>query len=244
MPFDPKLRSVLVIVDMIVDSVTDFWPVYNAEEVIANNVRVREGAYAVGIPVVQLQHMYRPDGRDAILNEARLADGITPAACVEGTPGVQIVPRLAPGHRDIVVRKHRWHGFFGTELDSILHSLGAEQLVWTGVFTEACLALSVFEGYFRDYPSVLIADAASCTNAFTHKTAVLTMANWIFDLTVFTSANFLKTLAGEAAPRWYSGTHNTMAFAGEADVNRLYDEITCGSLKVTDDTGLLPAQVL
>src|SRR5437667_6500889 len=129
MAFTRYARSALIIVDMIVDSVTGFFPVYNPEEVTANVVRVRDACYRSGIPVIQLQHRYRADGRNAALNESRREDGVTPCAAVEGTPGYAIVPELDPADRDIVVHKHRWHGFFGTELVSVLHALMAEQLI-------------------------------------------------------------------------------------------------------------------
>ncbi|MDX6551833.1 MAG: hypothetical protein QOH74_321 [Gaiellales bacterium] len=225
MPFVRDARTTLVIVDMVVDSVTGFWPVHNPEETIANVGRVREACYAAGTPVVQLQHTNRPDGLTAVLNEARLEDGVTPAACVPGTPGWEIVPELDAGDRDIVVPKSRWHGFFGSELLTVLRSLGTEQILWTGVFTDACLSLSVFEGYFHDYPGALVADAASCTNDFIHKTSVLNMANWVYDLTIFTTPNIERWLAGEDAPSWYSGRHNTVPYASADDVERMYESI-------------------
>jgi biuret amidohydrolase len=225
MAFTRDARTTLVIVDMVVDSVTGFWPVYNPDETIANVARVRDACYAAGVPVVQLQHCNRPDGLNAVLNESRLEDGVTPGACVPGTPGFEIVDGLQPVDRDIVVRKSRWHGFFGTELASILRRLDTEQILWTGVFTDACLALSVFEGYFHDYPCGLVADAASCTNEFIHKTAVLNMANWVYDLTVFTTPNAERWLAGEDAPYWYAGQHNTLPYASAEDVERMYESV-------------------
>lgn len=228
MPFTREQRSVLVIVDMVVDSVTDFWPVYNPQELIASVARVRQACYAADIPVVQLQQTYRPDGLNALLNEARDRNG-TPLACVEGTPGWRIVPELDPGDRDVVVRKSRWHGFFATELLTVLRRLKAEQLIWTGCFTDACLMLSMFEAYFHDFPAALVADAASCSNPFVHKTAVLTMANWIYDLTIFTTDNIGRWLRGEDASFWYAGTHNTVAFASGEDVERLYQELLQGN---------------
>jgi biuret amidohydrolase len=83
----------------------------------------------------------------------------------------------------------------------------------------------VFEGYFHDYPSALVADAASCTNEFIHKTAVLTMANWVYDLTIFTTPNIERWLAGEDAASWYTGRHNTVPFASGDDVERMYESI-------------------
>jgi nicotinamidase-related amidase len=226
MPFTREARSVLVIVDMVVDSLTGFYPVQNADEVIRNAVRVREACYTAGIPVVQLQHLASADGRTAMLNEPRLADGVTPAASVPGTPGFEIVPQLAPAGRDIVVTKHRWQGFFATELQSVLRKLGAEQLVWIGTFTDCCLSLSVFESYAHDYPSALVLDAAGCDNEFTHKTAVLTMANWIFDLNVFTTESFVRWASGDDdAPAWRAQRPNQLAFDSGEAVEARYSEL-------------------
>jgi nicotinamidase-related amidase len=153
---------------MVVEAVSGFFPVHDAARVTENAVAVRAACYDAGIPVIQLQHRHRADGLNTALNEPRAADGRTPVAFVPRTPGFSIVPELDPGDRDIVVTKHRWHGFFGTELLSVLHSLRAEQLIWIGTGTDAPLGLSVFEGYFHDYPSALIADASTCDNEFTH----------------------------------------------------------------------------
>jgi nicotinamidase-related amidase len=225
MPFAREAQSVLVIVDMVVDSLTGFYPVENADELIGNAVRVRDACYAAGIPVVQLQHRARADGRTAMRGEPRLADGVTPASSVPGTPGFEIVPELAPRGRDIVVTKHRWHGFFGTELHSVLRNLGAEQLVWIGAFTDCCLSLSVFEGYAHDYPSALVLDAAGCDNEFTHKAAVLTMANWIYDLCVFSTQSFVRWVAGDDAAVWRAERPNELAFDSGEAVEARYAEL-------------------
>ncbi len=42
------------------------------------------------------------------------------AALVDGTPGVDIYPALAPAPGEHVIKKHRYSGFFGTDLDIIL----------------------------------------------------------------------------------------------------------------------------
>ena len=230
MALERERKSALVIVDMVVDSVTGFFPAWNTVEVTKNAVAVRQACYDAGVPVVQLQHRHRADGLNVSLNEPRLADGKTPAACVPGTPGAEIVPELQPDGRDIVVTKHRWHGFFGTELLSILHSLRAEQIIWIGGFTDACLGLSVFEGYFNDFSCALVADASTCDNEFTHKTAVLTLANWVYDLTVFTTENFVAWMGGDDdSPRWYSGKHNTCAYHSGAEVESLYEWVLAGN---------------
>jgi nicotinamidase-related amidase len=54
MAFVREGRSALVIVDVVVDCVDGFLPVYNPEEYVSNVARVREACYRAGIPVVQL----------------------------------------------------------------------------------------------------------------------------------------------------------------------------------------------
>ncbi len=231
MAFAQGARTVLLIVDMDNDNSTGMYSVYNPEEYVANAVRVREACYKAGIPVIQLKQTYEREcrGYDAPLNEVRLEDGVTPGASFEGTHGWEIVSALAPGERDIVIRKHRWDGFFGTKLLAVLNSLHAEQLVWIGGFTDACLLTSVFSGYCYDYPTALIADAASCATEPSHKMAVLQMANWVYDCTIFTTDNFARWVEGNDAPFWYSGTYNAIPVRAWEDADGLYAQILAGN---------------
>lgn len=41
-------------------------------------------------------------------------------ALVDGTPGMDIYPELTPASGEHVIKKHRYSGFFGTDLDIIL----------------------------------------------------------------------------------------------------------------------------
>jgi isochorismatase family protein len=47
------------------------------------------------------------------------------AALVDGTVGVDIYPELAPAPGEHVIKKHRYSGFFGTDLDMILREWGS-----------------------------------------------------------------------------------------------------------------------
>src|SRR6266545_2801675 len=136
MPLIESAKTALIIVDMDNDNCTGPFPVYNADEYITNAVRVRDACHAAGIPVIHAKQTYAPHGLDAALNEVRLEDGVTPAVSVEGTTGHRIISELDPGARDVVVRKHRWDGFFQTSLLAVLHGLKAEQVVFIGGFTD------------------------------------------------------------------------------------------------------------
>lgn len=231
MPFDNAAieRTALVIVDMDNDNCTGFYTVYNPEEYIANAVSVRDACREAGMPVIHAKHTYAPHGKDAILNEMRLEDGVTPAASVEGTWGHRIISALDPGDRDLVVRKHRWDAFYNTTILNVLHASSAEQIVFIGGFTEACVATSVFGAYFNDFPCAVVVDAASCDNALAHKVGILTLANWVYDLTLFTTTNFVRWSKGEPARYWYAGLYNQMAYRTFEEIDSRYETILAGT---------------
>ncbi|MGA9865324.1 MAG: isochorismatase family protein [Acetobacteraceae bacterium] len=47
-------------------------------------------------------------------------------ALVDGTPGADIYPELAPAPGEHVIKKHRYSGFFGTDLDIVLRGWGID----------------------------------------------------------------------------------------------------------------------
>jgi ureidoacrylate peracid hydrolase len=80
---------------------------------------------------------------------------------VQGDWGTQIVDALAPESGDTIVEKHRFSGFFETELDAILKSWSVRHLIFTGCTTSVCVESTMRDAFFRDYLSVLLADCAA-----------------------------------------------------------------------------------
>jgi len=71
------------------------------------------------------------------------------------------VPELAPAAREIVVSKHRYSGFFETDLDRILRSLGVTTLIVTGCTTSVCVESTIRDAMFRDYTCLLLTDCTA-----------------------------------------------------------------------------------
>ena len=80
---------------------------------------------------------------------------------VEDMWGTAIVDELAPDSDDIVVSKHRFSGFYGTDLDMILRGLEIKHLVFTGCTTSVCVESPLRDAMFRDYCCVLLADCTA-----------------------------------------------------------------------------------
>jgi len=83
-------------------------------------------------------HVHRRDGCDMGLFDDLQPPIASRAALVDGTPGVEIYPALAPAHGEHVIKKHRYSGFFGTDLDIILREWGVDTVIISGTTTENC----------------------------------------------------------------------------------------------------------
>jgi biuret amidohydrolase len=83
------------------------------------------------------------------------------AALVDGTPGVDIYPELTPAPGEHVIKKHRYSGFFGTDLDMILREWGVDAVIISGTTTENCCHATARDAMFRNYRVAFLSDATA-----------------------------------------------------------------------------------
>jgi ureidoacrylate peracid hydrolase len=88
---------------------------------------------------------------------------------VEGTWGAEFYHGIRPGPGEIVITKHRYGGFTGTDLEIILGSLGAKTLVLTGVATNVCVESTAREGFMLDYDIVVVSDCCATVGRELHE---------------------------------------------------------------------------
>ncbi len=67
---------------------------------------------------------------------------------IRDTWNTDIVPELAPEDGGIALYKHRYSGFFETELDETLRSWGFRNLVFTGCTTSVCVESTIKDAMF------------------------------------------------------------------------------------------------
>ena len=85
-------------------------------------------------------------------------DGKASRILIRDTWNTEIVPELAPAADDIVIYKHRYSGFFETDLDSVLKRRSIRSLIFTGCTTSVCVESTLRDAMFRDYTCLLLAD--------------------------------------------------------------------------------------
>lgn len=108
-----------------------------------------------------LLHAHTHDGSGAGLGEA-IPGGAE--ILVKGSWGAQIVDELNPGEQDIHVTKHRFSGFWDTELDSILRNLGVSTLLFAGVNADQCVMTTLEDASFLGYDVLMLRDCVGTTS--------------------------------------------------------------------------------
>jgi biuret amidohydrolase len=124
-------------------------------------------ARAHGIRVVHTREGHRPDladcppakrqrGRPAL----RIGDaGPMGRILVDGQPGNDIVPDLAPRAGETVIVKPGKGAFYATPLDELLRSQQITHLILAGVTTEVCVQTTMREANDRGFECLLVEDA-------------------------------------------------------------------------------------
>jgi nicotinamidase-related amidase len=108
-----------------------------------------------------LMHAHTHDGSGAGLGE-HIPGGAE--ILVKGSWGAQVVDELNPGESDIHVTKHRFSGFWDTELDSVLRNLGVKTLFFAGVNADQCVMTSLEDASFLGYDVLMLRDCVATTS--------------------------------------------------------------------------------
>ncbi|MEA3475475.1 MAG: isochorismatase family cysteine hydrolase [Candidatus Cloacimonadota bacterium] len=62
-----------------------------------------------------------------------------PPHCIKGTKGAEIIDELPKVRDDVIIKKRRYSGFYGTNLDRILEDISPESVEVVGVCTSICV---------------------------------------------------------------------------------------------------------
>lgn len=161
---DPSTTA-LIVVDMENDFVAAGAPMasHAGRAMVPHLQRALACCREHGIPVIYTTHAHRADGCDMGLLAHAPWIGRR-EALVDGSPGVAIFPEVAPHNDEIVITKHRFSAFYGTDLEIILRGRGVTTVVIAGVTTENCCHATARDAFFRDYRVVFLSDATATTD--------------------------------------------------------------------------------
>jgi nicotinamidase-related amidase len=135
-------------------------------EMLAAVARAIAGARTARVPVVYVRVALRPGRAGVSPRNKRLAR--LHADLLEGAPGLEFHPAIAPEPDDIVLTKHRVSAFAGSGLDVLLRSLGTTHLVLTGVSTSTVVLMTAMTAADLDLGITVLSDGCFDSRARVH----------------------------------------------------------------------------
>ena len=171
--FEPRATALVVI-----DMQRDFIEPGGFGEALGNDVSrlgaivptvraLLDWARARRLAVLHTREGHRPDLADCPPAKQRRGDpalrigakGPMGRILVDGEPGNDIVPALAPAAGEPVIVKPGKGAFWATPLEAMLRERGITHLILAGVTTEVCVQTTMREANDRGYECLLIEDA-------------------------------------------------------------------------------------
>jgi len=181
------------------------WDISATGKIIKPCQKIVNTAREKGIKVIYLQMGYSPDlsdsgGQDSPvwhksqgLALLRQHPELKDKLYIYGTWGANIIEELEPKPGDVVVRKQKYDGFIGTNLDIVLGTYGIKYLLFVGTATNICVESTLRHAFFLQYFPVLVADAVSQIGPSTTQEATIFNVRTIFGW-VTTSEKLLKAI--------------------------------------------------
>jgi nicotinamidase-related amidase len=126
-------------------------------------------ARGLGLRIVHTKECHRPDLSDCPPAKRgrgrpsqRIGDpGPMGRILIDGEPGSDFVPELAPLPGETVLAKPGKGAFHATGLQAMLQGWGIERLIIAGVTTEVCVQTTMREANDRGYDILLVTDATA-----------------------------------------------------------------------------------
>jgi nicotinamidase-related amidase len=134
-------------------------------------LRLKRRAKKAGIPVIYVNDNFgrwRSDFRRQVRHCLR-----------EESRGREIVALLQPDDDDYFVLKPKHSGFFSTTLETLLHYLGSQKLIITGIAGNFCVLFTANDAYMRDYELIIPSDCTVSNSAAENREALILMRKFL-----------------------------------------------------------------
>jgi nicotinamidase-related amidase len=161
---DPK-KTALVLIDLQNAVLGMNTEPYSAAQVVENSRKLADSFRANGSPVVYVRVDMNDFMELPVDQPFNMGDKPLPAAASEIAPSAGFQPA------DILITKHHWGAFAGTDLEQQLKSRGIETVVLTGISTNGGVESTARQGTGLGFAFVVVEDACAAPNAEQHRFA-------------------------------------------------------------------------
>ena len=123
------------------------------------------------LPVIYTAHVHKSQKMDG-----GLMSWWWEGMVIENTEDAKIHPDLAPLPEEKVVFKHRYSGFYNTDLEITLRCLKITDLVICGIMTNLCCETTAREAFMRDFKVFFLLDATGTVDEELHLATLKNLA--------------------------------------------------------------------
>ena len=173
-------HTALLLIDMVNDfldpggktAVLAGRPLDVGRAVIPTAQRLLAGARSAGLQVVHVQHTTLPDHASSSgpwLDARSRATYSVEDICLDGSWGQRVIDELEPLPGETLVKKFRYSGFVGSNLELVLRSAGCQTVICAGVSTNACVEATARDAFSLDHYVVYAGDACASWSTELHE---------------------------------------------------------------------------
>jgi len=134
-------------------------------EVVRNAVRLADKFRERRATIALVRVSFAADRKDAVNSQV---DAPMPMSGPLPSNWSEIVPELGPREGDLVITKHQWGAFYGTDLDLHLRRRGVRTIVLAGISTNFGVESTARDAFERAYQLVFVEDAMTSITADGH----------------------------------------------------------------------------
>lgn len=148
--------------------------VMNTNNMLQNTVDTVNAAREAGIQIVYVPISFTEDYHEVTATPYGILKGVVDnGAFKKNTWGTEIAEVLAPEKNDIIIEgKRSFCGFASTNLDFILRSTGAKNVVLAGFLTNCCVESTMRTAYDKGYNVISLTDCCASLSAEQHNNAI------------------------------------------------------------------------
>jgi nicotinamidase-related amidase len=172
---DPEATALLV-VDMIDEFVKPHWAPYwvpQATEAVPRIRRVIDAFHEAQLPVIYLAYEIGQQGLNTPVTDKLVPTTLDCAPWVEDLwQDVVFYEDIAPEENDLVVLRHSYSGFYASELEPILRSLGITTVVVSGTLTNFCCGATAREAFWRGFAVIFGSDINATDDEVLHEAEI------------------------------------------------------------------------
>jgi nicotinamidase-related amidase len=172
----------LLIIDMIMDFVTGKFGFEEAKKIVPKLQLVLSKAREKRVPVFYVCDSHKSgDPELSIWGEHAM----------DGTPGSEVIPELAPASGEHIIKKRTYSAFYETELEKLLRKGGINHLILTGVVTDICVKHTAADAFFRGFRISVLSDCTASPQQHSHAGSLEYMKR-IYGARILSSTELLR----------------------------------------------------